>query len=75
MRLNITTTIRVALFVDERGIIGKSEIKTDYANNYDYVVGADGQTWLFNQVHIIGYYEKTQTEEIEIDLEEIDLDF
>lgn len=75
MRLNITTTTRVVLFVDENGTIGKSEIKTDYANNYDYVVGADGQTWLLDQVHIIGYYENTQTEEIEIDLEEIDLDF
>ena len=75
MRFNITTITKTALFKDEYGIIAKSEIKHDDANNYDYVVGADGQTWLLNQVHIFAIKVVKQTEEVEIDLDEIDLDF
>ena len=62
-----TKTIKYATFVDEYGFITTSEIYYDELNDYEYVKDLDGQTWLLNQVHIIGIREKTQTEACNID--------
>lgn len=65
------TTTNVT-FVAPDGTICRSELLTDYVNDYKYVADGNGETWLLEQVHILIVETETEIEIIEFDIQEIE---